>query len=149
MRGTVLTFDLQRGEGQISGDDGARYRFAGSEWQGARKPAPRQSVDFVTAGDAAVGVVPIAPANPILGDRSRVTAALLAIFLGMIGAHKFYLGYATTGAVILGVALAGLLLAGIPTAILWLVALIEAAIYLAISEATFDARYVHGRHAWF
>ena len=30
-------------------------------------------------------------------EKSRITAALLAFFLGIFGVHKFYLGYSTTG----------------------------------------------------
>ena len=43
-------------------------------------------------------------------EKSRITAALLAFFLGIFGVHKFYLGYSTTGIIqlVLGIVTCGL-----------------------------------------
>jgi TM2 domain-containing membrane protein YozV len=50
------------------------------------------------------------PASPFDGysPRSRVVAGLLGIFLGFLGAHRFYLGYTTIGAIQLGLTLVNL-----------------------------------------
>ncbi len=64
--------------------------------------------------------------------RSRVTAAVLALFLGGIGAHKFYLGKVGQGV---------LSLFFFWTLIPELIGFIEFFIYLAMSEEEFTARY--------
>jgi hypothetical protein len=46
MKGTILDFSIQTGEGIISGDDNSRYKFAGSEWKASDAPARGQRVDF-------------------------------------------------------------------------------------------------------
>ena len=54
-----------------------------------------------------------------MGQKSRVTAALLAFFLGGIGVHKFYLGRVGQG----------------------IIALIEFIVYLCMSDEAFTAKY--------
>ncbi|MEC8567776.1 MAG: DUF805 domain-containing protein, partial [Pseudomonadota bacterium] len=39
MKGTVLNFNAQLDEGAISGEDGKRYSFFGSEWKEQLAPA--------------------------------------------------------------------------------------------------------------
>jgi TM2 domain-containing membrane protein YozV len=70
----------------------------------------------------------------------RVTAGILAILLGGIGVHKFFLGYTTAGIIHLL-----LCWTGIPG----LIGLIEGIIYLTKTDEQFDATYVTGRKAWF
>jgi len=38
-----------------------------------------------------------APRGSSKSDKQKVTAALLCLFLGYIGVHRFYLGYSTIG----------------------------------------------------
>ena len=64
--------------------------------------------------------------------KSRTTAALLALFLGGIGAHHFYLGH--TG---LGI----LYLLFFWTLIPAMVAFVEGLVFLFSSDASFDAKY--------
>jgi TM2 domain-containing membrane protein YozV len=64
--------------------------------------------------------------------RSRVTAAVLALFLGGIGAHKFYLGKVGQG--VLSLFFFWTLIPGI-------IGFIEFFLYLAMSEEDFAARY--------
>lgn len=47
MKGTLLDFNIQLNEGAISGEDGKRYSFFGSEWKEQVAPARGQQVDFV------------------------------------------------------------------------------------------------------
>lgn len=62
--------------------------------------------------------------------KSKVAAGLLAIFLGFLGIHKFYLGYKKTGAIMLAVSIGtGWLTAGLGLAAMWLVGVIEGIIY--------------------
>jgi TM2 domain-containing membrane protein YozV len=69
--------------------------------------------------------------RPVI-TKSKVTAALLALFLGGIGAHKFYLGKVGHG--ILSLFFFWTLIPGI-------IRIIEFFIYLAMSEEEFTARY--------
>ena len=66
------------------------------------------------------------------GTRSRVTAALLAFFLGGFGAHKFYLGRSGWGV---------LYLIFCWTFIPAIVAFIEFIIYLTMSDEAFAQKY--------
>jgi len=47
MKGALLDFNIQLNEGAISGEDGKRYSFFGSEWKEQVVPARGQQVDFV------------------------------------------------------------------------------------------------------
>lgn len=66
------------------------------------------------------------------GKKSRITAALLALLLGGIGAHKFYLGRIFQG--LLYLIFSWTLIPGI-------IALFEFIILIAMSDERFDARY--------
>lgn len=68
--------------------------------------------------------------------KSKVVAALLAIFLGGLGAHKFYLGKIGQGF---------LYLIFCWTWIPGVVALIEGIIYLCCSDEEFQVKYCGGR----
>ena len=48
-----------------------------------------------------------------LSDKSKVAAALLSFFLGMLGIHRFYLGRVGTGAAMLILTVLGWLTSGI------------------------------------
>ena len=67
-----------------------------------------------------------------VGTKSRITAALLAFFLGGIGAHKFYLG---------SIGLGILYLLFCWTFIPAVIAFIEFIIYLTMSDEAFAAKY--------
>ena len=64
--------------------------------------------------------------------KNKLAAALLAIFLGDFGAHKFYLGKPGTGLIYLL-----LFWTGIPAVI----GVIEGIIYLLSSEEDFQRKY--------
>jgi TM2 domain-containing membrane protein YozV len=151
MRGTVLGFDARSGQGKISGDDGARYSFARGEWHGKTPPAASQKVDFEASGADALAIYPlrggVGPAAAY--DRSRIAAALLALFLGALGIHKFYMGKSGAGIVMLLISLFGVILAGLPTMLMGLVGLIEFFIYLFMSDEQFDETYIRGSKSWF
>lgn len=82
--------------------------------------------------------------------KSHIVAGLLAIFLGVFGVHKFYLGYNTAGFVMLAASILGSLLTlGIAAAVIQVISLIEGVMYLAKSQDAFDEVYVHGAREWF
>lgn len=70
--------------------------------------------------------------NVTAGAKSRIAAALLALFLGGIGIHKFYLGKVGQGF---------LYLIFFWTFIPGIVAFVEFIIYLCISDEEFARRY--------
>lgn len=67
-----------------------------------------------------------------MGTKSRIAAALLALFLGGIGVHKFYLGQVGWGFVYLLFCW---------TFVPAVVAFVEFIIYLTMSDAAFAAKY--------
>ncbi len=56
MKGAILDYSIQTGEGIISGDDNNRYKFAGSEWKTSDAPTRGQRVDFIVAEGRAIEV---------------------------------------------------------------------------------------------
>ena len=101
MQGTVLKFDKQTSIGLISASDGNRYEFKGENIQSnfdALKTG--SSVDFQIDDNNAVQIY-LLNASKGNDEKSKIVAGLLAIFLGGLGIHKFYLGYTKTGIIFL------------------------------------------------
>ena len=78
--------------------------------------------------------------------KDKLVAGLLAIFLGTLGIHKFYLGYTKSGVIML---LVSLLTFGIGAAVMAVIALIEGILYLTKSDAEFYQTYVQNKKEWF
>ena len=88
--------------------------------------------------------------QPLVHTKAHVAAGLLAIFLGVFGVHKFYLGYHTTGFIMLGVTILGSLLTiGIAAGVVWLIGVIEGIIYLTKSQSEFEQLYVFNKREMF
>ncbi len=81
-------------------------------------------------------------------SKSKVAAGLLAIFLGGLGVHKFYLGYTTQGIILLLVSLLGFLIFVGPI-VTGVISLIEGIIYLTKSDEEFYRLYVLNKKEWF
>ena len=149
MQGTVLKFDKQTSIGLISASDGNRYEFKGENIQSnfdALKTG--SSVDFQIDDDNAVQIY-LLHASKGNDEKSKIVAGLLAIFLGGLGIHKFYLGYTKTGIIFLLIGVFGFILLLIPTIIISIIALIEGIIYLTKSDESFDNTYVQNEKKWF
>lgn len=83
-----------------------------------------------------------------MSQKSKVVAGLLAICLGALGVHKFYLGYKNEGAaMLLGTLLGSLLIIG--PLVMNLISFIEGIIYLTKTDSDFEAQYVLGHKGWF
>ncbi|UBV42866.1 NINE protein [Deinococcus taeanensis] len=92
--------------------------------------------------------------------QKKLIAGLLAIFLGSLGVHKFYLGNTTPGLIMLGATIGGWILGVIGSFIIVgavfflvpmlvsLLGLVEGIIYLTKSDADFQREYVTGKKAW-
>ena len=79
-------------------------------------------------------------------QKSKMVAGLLAIFLGALGVHKFYLGYTKEAVITLVVSL---LTFGVGATIFEIIGIIEGIIYLTKSEEDFQSIYVDGHKGWF
>ena len=91
----------------------------------------------------------IAPVNPLAGatgQSNKLVAGLLALFLGTIGIHKFYLGYNKAGLTMLLVSVFGVILLFIPTFIMAVIAFVEAIIYLMATDDEWHQKYVVNEH---
>ena len=100
MKGQILDYSVQSNSGVISGEDGQHYQFVGQNWQATNPPRRGLHVDFTANGDQAVDIYegftpqPVSQTGNFLsaprpGGKSRIGAALFAIFLGGLGVHKF------------------------------------------------------------
>ena len=152
MKGQILDYSIQSNSGTISATDGKRYHFPGSEWKGTGVPTRGMTVDFDVEGNLAKAVY-VAIGSSATSSKNKLAAGLLAIFLGSLGIHKFYLGFTGPGLVYLlintiGFAVTWLLLF-IPNIILGIFALIEGIIYLTKSDEEFEQLYVVQKKKWF
>ena len=155
MRGQILGVDVRTGEGQVTGDDGRRYRFKPEDWAHQGEPAVGLTVDFepeespdqfkarsifplpVAAAPGALAVhAPASGRSVPKTDRNRIVAALLAFFLGVLGIHRFYLGRNGSGIVML--LLTCTVVGMIAT---WPWAFIDMVRYLVMSDRDFARRY--------
>lgn len=83
------------------------------------------------------------------GDKNKLVAGLLAIFLGAIGIHKFYLDDTKNAVIRIIVSLVGSLLFGLGPVAMSVVGLIEGILYLTKEDSEFEETYVRGSKAWF
>ena len=153
MKGQILDYSVSTNTGTITGSDGNRYYFAGSEWKGTGVPARGAGVDFEADGNQAKAVYLGLGSVATAGSKSKVAAALLALLLGGLGVHKFYLGFTGPGLVFLLVNTIGWLITWvmlfIPNIVLAVIAFVEGIIYLTKSDEEFEQLYVVQKKHWF
>lgn len=78
--------------------------------------------------------------------KEKIVAGLLAILIGTLGIHKFYLGYTKSGIIML---LVSLLTFGVGAPVMTVISLIEGILYLTKSDAEFYQTYVQNKKEWF
>lgn len=92
----------------------------------------------------------VAPRPTYDSGKNHITAGLLAIFLGGLGIHKFYLGCNSVGFIMLGVTILGSIFTlGLAGMVMWVIGVVEGIIYLSKDQETFDRTYVYGMKEWF
>jgi len=79
--------------------------------------------------------------SPANQESKKVAAGILAILLGGLGVHKFYLGYTTPGII--------QLVLGLCFGVGAVIGIIEGIIYLTKSDAEFIQTYQVGKKEWF
>ncbi|MEG1493706.1 MAG: TM2 domain-containing protein [Gordonibacter sp.] len=90
------------------------------------------------------------PYQSMVSSKDHVAAGLLAIFLGQLGIHKFYLGYNTAGFIMLAVTIIGSIFTfGLAAGVMWVIAIIEGILYLTKSQSEFEQTYVINKREWF
>ena len=162
MKGYILDYTVQTNSGIISGDDNQRYNFRGADWKEAEPPRRGMRVDFAAVGDAAAEIYAEIGVGRTTGyggaapayAKSKIAAGLLAILLGGLGIHKFYLGYTLPGVILLVTTIVGAITSIILIGIFilfatWAIGLVEGILYLTKADDEFEQVYVVQRKQWF
>ncbi len=79
------------------------------------------------------------------GEKNRIVAGLLAIFLGSYGVHHFYLGNNRTGVIFLLCTLVGWILIFIPPIVVWVISIVQGIRYLTSTDEDFERNFVPNR----
>lgn len=107
----------------------APFSEAGSQLSGESCPPPR--------------------AQSFAPTKDHIAAGILAIFFGLFGIHKFYMGYTNEGFIMLGVTIVGSLATfGAIALVVQLLAVVEGLIYLIKTQNQFELDYVCGSRKW-
>ena len=85
----------------------------------------------------------------VSGEKTKMIAFLLALFLGWLGIHKFYLGYKNPAIIMLLCGTIGWIFLFIPPLVISVIAFIEAIIYITKSDEEFQVTYVDNEKGWF
>lgn len=82
--------------------------------------------------------------------KEKIPAGLLAIFLGSLGIHKFYLGYQKEALIMLLVSVVGgIITCGAVSGVVGIIGLVEGIMYLTKSDEEFQEMYVNNQKPWF
>lgn len=93
MIGHIESFDLGRQTGVIRSKD-SFYEFHLDQWKSPGLPENGDDVNFeLEEGEAKSVILVGSYLNLHEPVKSRLLAIVLALFLGGLGAHRFYLGY--------------------------------------------------------
>lgn len=95
--------------------------------------------------------------NPNYQSEKKLVAGILAILLGALGIHKFYMGYNKEGIILLLSTLIILPLLTVITCgvgsflypVVVVIPLIEGIIYLTMPDEQFDNTYIRNQKPWF
>ena len=137
MRGEIVIYDAAAGTGKISGQDGNRYTFTKADMMPGVEPKLHLQVDFDAIDGTAKEIARLKGVAPVVveqrpGDKDKVAAGVLALLLGGLGIHCFYLGQPVRGIVYILFCW---------TFIPAVVSIIEAILLFVMSTKDFDRRY--------
>ena len=146
IRGRVLAYNWKTNTGVISGEDSFRYQFDSNDWNSEQTPRIGAIVDFVASGDHAIEIYLATTANST--ESKRLVAGLLGILLGVLGIHKFYLGYNLPGIIMLIAGTLGWILV-VPGFVILVIGIVEGVIYITKSDEEFNAIHAEHKRPWF
>lgn len=79
-------------------------------------------------------------------QNKKMVAGILAILLGGLGIHKFYLGYTMAGLIMILVSILSL---GFLAWIMSIIGIVEGIIYLTKPNDQFKSTYMDNKRSWF
>ncbi len=153
-RGSESFFDdSEQSNGNRNESADSSSRREAPYWQGVyQKPDYMQREDEfgLPSGGTVTPAARQSYASEAIFQKDHVSAGLLAIFLGLFGVHKFYMGCNNAGFIMLAVSIiGGVCTLGLASAVIWLIAMAEGTIYLMKSQNDFERQYVLNRRDWF
>ncbi len=93
MNGLIVSYNRATGAGLIKVEDDS-YEFSHNVWQDKRHPVIGDDVEFELQDDkVSAARLFVNLNNPLRPVKYRWVAGLLGLTLGMVGAHRFYLGF--------------------------------------------------------
>ena len=142
-----LIIDMSGGVGTITGEDGSSYNLITEDILVNTKQIEGRGlvghkVFFIPDGaqakrvivrDDILGIYIVAADGSFIGNGDRLISAIIAVLLGLIGAHKFYLGYKSQGILMFLAGTVGWLLI-FPPFISFVISIAEAFIYLSKTD---------------
>ncbi len=160
MRGQILVFNELKEAGAIVATDGQRFLFHARDWQDVVPPEGGMSVEFKLndnnraqqvqlALPQSASALAVQTTTPLAQrPKSKAVFTLLTLFLGVFGAHRFYMGawgwglVQSVGALFLSAMLAVVLppLAGLFYLVLVVLTWVEVVRCIWSSDAAFDAK---------
>lgn len=106
----------------------------------AAEPSPTPTPDPVAP----------APGGQIAGAEKKLVSGILALLIGSLGIHKFYLGYTKEGVIqLVGAIVLSVVTCGFGVIVPWAIGIAEGIIYLTKTDEDFVKIYVTGRKGWF
>ena len=157
-----LIIDMSGGVGTITGEDGSSYNLITEDILVNTKQIEGRGlvghkVFFIPNGaqakrvivrDDILGIYIVAADGSFIGNGDRLISAIIAVLLGLIGAHKFYLGYKSQGILMFLAGTVGWLLI-FPPFISFVISIAEAFIYLSKTDQEFYDTYIAKERGWF
>ena len=157
-----LIIDMSGGVGTITGEDGSSYNLITEDILVNTKQIEGRGlvghkVFFIPDGaqakrvivrDDILGIYIVAADGSFIGNGDRLISAIIAVLLGLIGAHKFYLGYKSQGILMFLAGTVGWLLI-FPPFISFVISIAEAFIYLSQTDQEFYDTYIAKERGWF
>ncbi len=149
MLGLIHSYDNYSGVGLIEPDEPGEGQLLGFRSEDVIFPiglAPGRRVSYRADLHGPYAFAIVMEGAPRRA-RSRKVAAMLAIFGGLFGLHRFYLGYTTLGmaTILITIGLAWAVVGPLATIGL---GIIEGLIYLSLDDEKFERRYLVGRRYW-
>ena len=157
-----LIIDMSGGVGTIRGEDGSSYDLITEDILVNTKqiegrglvghmvffiPDDAQAKRVIIRDDI-LGIHIVAADGSFIGNGDRLISAIIAVVLGFVGAHKFYLGYKSQGILMFLAGTVGLLLI-FPPFISFVISIAEAFIYLRKTDQEFYDTYIAKERGWF